>query len=91
MYGRSRSLPARRVEGIDLGTLVHDFGKLPIPRDILTRPGRLGPEEFALVTRMSVAGTLPIMRIVLRCSERRAIDPKIDRVCDHLCSAGSNI
>jgi len=44
------------MEGIYLGALVHDVGKLAIPVDILTRPGRLGPEEFALVKTHVLAG-----------------------------------
>jgi PAS domain S-box-containing protein len=49
-------LGADRVEGIYLGALVHDVGKLAIPVDILTRPGRLGAEEFALVKTHVLAG-----------------------------------
>ena len=49
-------LGSDRVEGIYLGALVHDVGKLAIPVDILTRPGRLGPEEFALVKTHVLAG-----------------------------------
>lgn len=43
------SLPAEQREGIVLGALIHDVGKLAVPVDILARPGRLSPEEFALV------------------------------------------
>jgi PAS domain S-box-containing protein len=53
---RRIGLPSDRVEGIYLGALVHDVGKLAIPVDILTRPGRLGPEEFALVKTHVLAG-----------------------------------
>jgi PAS domain S-box-containing protein/putative nucleotidyltransferase with HDIG domain len=42
-------LPAEQRQGIVLGALIHDVGKLAVPVDILARPGRLSPEEFALV------------------------------------------
>lgn len=45
-----------RAEGVYLGALVHDVGKIAIPVDILTRPGRLSPEEFALVKTHVQAG-----------------------------------
>ena len=37
------------VRAIQLGALVHDIGKVAIPAEILTRPGRLTSVEFAMV------------------------------------------
>jgi PAS domain S-box-containing protein len=54
--GAQLGLAADRLEGLYLGALVHDVGKLAIPVDILTRPGRLSPEEFALVKTHVQAG-----------------------------------
>jgi PAS domain S-box-containing protein/putative nucleotidyltransferase with HDIG domain len=38
-----------RVYGIRLAGIVHDLGKIQIPAEILTKPGRLAPIEFELV------------------------------------------
>ena len=32
-----------------LGALIHDIGKIYVPAEILTRPGRLSPEEFEII------------------------------------------
>lgn len=34
---------------LEIGALVHDIGKVAIPSEILSRPGRLSPEETALI------------------------------------------
>lgn len=44
------------VEGIKLGALIHDIGKIQVPAEILNRPGRLGDVEFALVRNHAAAG-----------------------------------
>ena len=40
---------AEFVEGLRLGALIHDIGNIQIPAEILHRPGRLSPDEMALV------------------------------------------
>ena len=37
------------IETIEVGALVHDIGKLSVPAEILTRPGKLGKPEFSLI------------------------------------------
>ncbi len=37
------------IEGLRLGTLIHDICKIQIPAEILSRPGRLSPSEMALI------------------------------------------
>lgn len=39
-----------------LGGLVHDIGKTMVPSEVLNRPGRLDPIEFALVQRHTTFG-----------------------------------
>jgi len=36
-------------EGIRLGGMIHDIGKIHLPAEILSKPGRLSDMEFALV------------------------------------------
>jgi PAS domain S-box-containing protein/putative nucleotidyltransferase with HDIG domain len=52
-----------RVEGIRLGGLIHDIGKVYIPAEILNRPGALSETEFAIVRSHSQVG-YEIMRDV---------------------------
>lgn len=42
-------MPEDRAEGVYLGGLVHDLGKISVPADILTKPSRLSPAEFQLI------------------------------------------
>lgn len=45
-----------RIEGLRLGAMVHDIGKVSIPAEILSRPGRLTPEEMAIMRTHAAAG-----------------------------------
>ncbi len=42
-------MPGERVEGIRMGSMVHDIGKIYVPSEILNRPGRLNPVEFGII------------------------------------------
>ncbi|TAN47082.1 MAG: response regulator [Methylococcaceae bacterium] len=44
------------IEGLRLGAMVHDIGKIYVPVDILTRPGRLSDIEFALIKTHAQVG-----------------------------------
>src|SRR5579863_3293061 len=54
--GRELGLDADQLEGLYLGALVHDLGKVAIPSELLSKPARLTPEEFALVKTHVQAG-----------------------------------
>lgn len=43
-------------EGLAVGASLHDMGKLAIPAEILTKPGRLDPAEYALIQRHPRSG-----------------------------------
>jgi putative nucleotidyltransferase with HDIG domain len=67
------------LEGLRLAALIHDIGKLVVPAEILTRPGRLSANEFAIIKDHSQAGydvirevefELPVADIVLQHHER---------------------
>jgi putative nucleotidyltransferase with HDIG domain len=45
-----------RIEGIRLGSMVHDIGKISVPAEILNRPGRLSPDEFGIIKAHPEAG-----------------------------------
>jgi PAS domain S-box-containing protein len=47
--GREMGLPPEKIEGLHLAGLVHDAGKISIPAEILSKPTKLTPGEYALV------------------------------------------
>jgi putative two-component system response regulator len=67
-------LPAAELEVLRRGSILHDIGKISIPDAILNKPGKLTPEEYALVKRhpldgvhiveplRSLRATLPLIR-----------------------------
>jgi putative nucleotidyltransferase with HDIG domain/PAS domain S-box-containing protein len=44
------------IEGIRLGSIIHDIGKLYVPSEILNRPGRLTPAEFEIIKSHAQVG-----------------------------------
>lgn len=49
-------LPAQQIEGIRLGGLIHDVGKISTPAEILTKPTSLLEAEYALIKMHPVTG-----------------------------------
>lgn len=46
---REMGLPEEQVDGIRITGVVHDIGKIAVPGDILSKPGRLSTEELSIV------------------------------------------
>lgn len=72
-------LPEDQIEGIHLASVVHDVGKIRVPAEILSKPGRLSPLEFDLIKEharngydilKSIDFPWPIAEIVLQHHER---------------------
>lgn len=59
--GHSKSF----VMGVEKAALVHDLGKIEIPAELLSRPGRLSPFEFRLVQVHAEAGFRILSKIHL--------------------------
>ena len=53
---REMGLPDEQVNGLHLAATVHDIGKIHIPAEILSKPGRLSPIELSLVKTHAQAG-----------------------------------
>ncbi len=47
--GRAMGWSEYELQGLEMAAMVHDIGKLAVPQQILNKPGRLTPEEFARV------------------------------------------
>ena len=67
------------VHGIELAATIHDIGKVAIPGEILSRPGRISDEEMALIRTHTTAGykivrdidfPWPIAQMILQHHER---------------------
>jgi HD-GYP domain-containing protein (c-di-GMP phosphodiesterase class II) len=76
---RLMNLPANRIKGLELAALVHDVGKLAIPSEILSKPGRLSSFEFDLIKTHPLIGydimkgiefPWPVARMILQHHER---------------------
>jgi len=48
---REMGLPEHETKGLQLAGLIHDMGKISIPGEILSKPGRLNHEELQLIKR----------------------------------------
>lgn len=49
-------LDSERVEGIRLGAQIHDIGKIQVPSEILSKPGKLSVNEFELIKEHCLNG-----------------------------------
>ncbi len=56
-------LGSRDIEEIELAARIHDIGKLSVPSDLLSRPGRLSEPEMAVVRMHSQAGFELLQRV----------------------------
>ena len=65
--------------GLRMASIIHDVGKVQVPAEILSKPGRLTPLEFALIKEHAQAGydiikdidfPWPVANIVLQHHER---------------------
>ena len=72
-------LAGEQVDGVHFGSLIHDVGKISIPAEILSRPGRLSEIEFMLIKTHPQAGynilksidfPWPVAQMILQHHER---------------------
>ena len=72
-------LPESQIEGLRIAGVVHDIGKICVPSEILSKPGRITDAEFELIKNHSQVGhdilgsvdfPWPVAKIVLQHHER---------------------
>ncbi|MEA2404884.1 MAG: hypothetical protein QOE08_1531 [Thermoleophilaceae bacterium] len=49
-------LDAREQRNVEFGALLHDVGKIAIPKEILHKPGKLSPDEWTVMETHTVEG-----------------------------------
>ncbi|MCB1019186.1 MAG: response regulator [Acidobacteria bacterium] len=49
LFGELLGLPPQRLDRLELGALLHDIGKIGIPRNVLLKPGPLTDEEWRVM------------------------------------------
>lgn len=54
--GAELGLDAHRIEGLRVGGYIHDIGKIIVPSEILSKPGRLSAAEYELIKGHPQAG-----------------------------------
>ncbi|HLY96716.1 MAG TPA: HD domain-containing phosphohydrolase, partial [Sideroxyarcus sp.] len=53
---REMGLPEKQVNGVHLAAMIHDLGKIHIPAEILSKPGKLNEIEYMLIKTHPQAG-----------------------------------
>lgn len=61
--GTAMGLDARALERLEYAALLHDLGKLAVPGAVLTKPGRLEPEEMDRIREHPAHGAEMVKRI----------------------------
>jgi HD-GYP domain-containing protein (c-di-GMP phosphodiesterase class II) len=74
--GRELGFDEQRCRAVALGGLLHDVGKALIPLEILNKPGKLSPAEFAQVQRHTTLGHQLLL-------DNQFTDPDALDVCLH--------
>jgi len=61
-FGKKVGLSKVALEGLGVGALLHDVGKIVIPREVLNKPGKLTDEEWAMIRRHPAMGVKCLLK-----------------------------
>jgi putative nucleotidyltransferase with HDIG domain len=56
-------LGAEQTRNLEFGALLHDVGKIAVPKEIINKPGKLDPNEWEIMTTHTIAGQEMLDRI----------------------------
>jgi putative nucleotidyltransferase with HDIG domain len=56
-------LDLRRRSRVEFGALLHDVGKISVPKEIINKPGALTDEEWAIMRRHTIEGEKLLQRV----------------------------
>jgi HD-GYP domain-containing protein (c-di-GMP phosphodiesterase class II) len=54
--GRRMSLGPEALRDLEFGALLHDVGKIAVPKEIINKPGKLSAEEWEVMKRHTIEG-----------------------------------
>jgi putative nucleotidyltransferase with HDIG domain len=61
--GERLGLDAEQRRNLEFGALLHDVGKIAIPKEIINKPGKLDPHEWEIITTHTVEGQKMLDRV----------------------------
>jgi putative nucleotidyltransferase with HDIG domain len=61
--GRVLRLDVERRRNLEFGALLHDVGKIAIPKEIINKPGKLDPDEWELIKTHTIEGQKMLDRV----------------------------
>lgn len=61
--GTAMGLESKALERLEYAALLHDLGKLSVPQAVLTKPGRLAPDEMDQIRKHPARGAEMVRRI----------------------------
>jgi putative nucleotidyltransferase with HDIG domain len=61
--GEALGLDAEQRRNLEFGALLHDVGKIAIPKEIINKPGKLDPEEWRIITTHTTEGQKLLDRV----------------------------
>ena len=61
--GERLGLAPDRLRNLEFGALLHDVGKIAIPKEIINKPGKLGPEEWQVIKTHTTEGQALLDRV----------------------------
>jgi putative nucleotidyltransferase with HDIG domain len=61
--GRRLGLPADRMRNLEFGALLHDVGKVAIPKEIISKPGPLDDDEWEVIRQHTIEGQRMLDRV----------------------------
>jgi HD-GYP domain-containing protein (c-di-GMP phosphodiesterase class II) len=56
LVGEAMKLSSNQLYDLNLGSFLHDIGKVKVPEEILTKPGKLTPEEWEIMKLHTIYG-----------------------------------
>jgi len=61
--GEALGLDVRRRRNLEFGALLHDVGKISIPKAIINKPGKLDPHEWEIIKTHTLEGERMLQRV----------------------------
>jgi putative nucleotidyltransferase with HDIG domain len=56
-------LDAHRRRNVEFGALLHDVGKIAVPKEIINKPGKLDPHEWEIIKTHTIEGQRMLERV----------------------------